>query len=70
MATGWLFTSLAEDFELGRPRKNPTSGQRVNRTGTAGLRVRRADHSATKRAERRGLMKMIKILNDRPFTEY
>ena len=36
----------------------------------AGLRVRRADHSATKRAERRGLMKMIKILNDRPFTEY
>ena len=38
--------------------------------GTAGLRVRCADHSATKRAERRELMKMIKTLNDRPFTEY
>ena len=31
-ATGWLFTSVAEDLNSGRPRTNPASGQSGTRT--------------------------------------
>ena len=31
-ATSWLFTSVAEDLNLGRPRTNPASGQSGTRT--------------------------------------
>ena len=46
-ATSWLFTSVAEDLNSGRPRTNPANGQSGTRTRDRGLRVRRADHSAT-----------------------
>ena len=48
-ATSWLFTSVAEDLNSELLWKNPAIGQSVGtRTrGTAGLRVQRADHSAT-----------------------
>ena len=48
-ATRWLFTSEAANLNSGRPSTNII--QQVARAGlepgTAGLRVRRADHSAT-----------------------
>ena len=43
--TSSLFTSVAEDLNSGRPRTNPASGQ--SGTLEKGMRVRRADHSAT-----------------------
>ena len=33
-ATSWLFTSVTEDFNSGRPRTNPASGQRELEPGT------------------------------------
>ena len=37
MATSWLFTSVAEDLNSGRPRTNPTSGKSVTRTRDRGI---------------------------------
>ena len=46
-ATSQLFTSVAEDLNSGQPSTNPASARAGLEPGTAGLRVRRADHSAT-----------------------
>ena len=36
-ATSWLFSSVAEDFNSGRPRTNPASGQSGTRTRDRGI---------------------------------
>ena len=46
-ATSCQFTSVAENLNSGRPRTNPQVARAGREPGTAGLRVRRADPSAT-----------------------
>ena len=46
-ATSWLFTSVAEDLNSGRPIAIEQVARVGLEPGTTGLRVRRADHSAT-----------------------
>ena len=74
-ATSWLFTSVAEDLNSGRPRTNPASGHSGTRTRDRGIASPTRwtlGHAASSKfhRERKGLMKMINTPNDRSFTEY
>ena len=61
-ATSWLFTSVAEDLNSGRPRTNPASGQSGTRTRKARPTRWPLGHAASVKQ-----WQVYDLMNARPF---